>query len=154
MRKERATLGKARGSQGDGRESYRNARGIQAEARGQLGEEQGNVPATDFFFHIHIFCFPTELQSCQRSCSTAARLLPVSERAAREQSAIAIHKANSITAVTKPQPSVSATGRRPCPCTGTIPTEQGKSFTASGREEHRKGPKAFSTCYGATKVGS
>ena len=90
MRKERAALGKARGSQGDGRESYRNARGIQAEARGQLGEEQGNVPARDFCFHIHIFCFPTELQSCQRSCSTAARLLPVSERAAHEWGAIAI----------------------------------------------------------------
>ena len=92
MRKEKTTLGKARGSQGDGRESYRNARGIQAEARGQLGEEQGNVPATDFFFHIHIFCFPAVLQSCQRSCSTAARLLPVSERAARWRSAIAILK--------------------------------------------------------------
>ena len=83
MGKERATLGKARDNQEDGRESYRNARGIQAVARGQLGEEQGDVPATDFFFHSHIFYFPTELQSCQTSCSTAARLLPGSERAAR-----------------------------------------------------------------------
>ena len=83
MRKERAALGKAMGSQGNGRESYRNARGIQAEARGQLGEEQGDVPATDFFFHSHIFYFPTELQSCQTSCSTAARLMPGSERATR-----------------------------------------------------------------------
>ena len=83
MGKQRATLGKARDNQEDGRESYRNARGIQAEARGQLGEEQGDVPATDFFFHSHIFYFPTELQSCQTSCSTAVRLLPGSERAAR-----------------------------------------------------------------------
>jgi len=41
MGKERATLGKAQGSQGDGRETYRNARGTRAEAWGQLGEEKG-----------------------------------------------------------------------------------------------------------------
>lgn len=56
--KGKGNLGENKGQPGGWKGHHRNARGIWAEAREQLGEEQGNVPATEFF-QIHIFYFPT-----------------------------------------------------------------------------------------------